>query len=367
VTDPGFLYVTLGVVVGNFLQGHPIWLMLVGPSGCGKTQMLNAAAESVPPWFRTLSDASRASFLSGASKRDRVADATGGLLMELAANDIRFIVFKEYGSILDQRKEDYVSISAMQREIWDGSISRPVGSDGGKVLEWSGKVGELAGCTNRIDDVLADETNKGVRWLLWRYPRSTGWQEALKAGEQTDPEEMRVCLSSAVATVLVEANLEWNMESRRLSNRESTRINRIASFSAKLQGSMARDKYQANEMTNSPSEAYPTRLGPALVRIYLGMERIGVEEEERWKQIRKVALDTAPALRVAILREFVQKRYSREFKDDWDSFAEDVRCGRQTVLQTLEDLAMLGILERERGSHGWRYYVPQDTEEEMKC
>ena len=366
VPSPGFLYATLGVIAANCYRGMPIWLMLVGPSGCGKSNLLMAVAESRPDWFRVLSDASRSAFLSGTGKRDKSADATGGLLQEIANKDVRFIVFKEYGSILDQRRDDYSQISAMQREIWDGSVFRPVGTDGGKTLTWNGKVGELAACTNRIDDVLSEETMRGVRWLLWRYPQSSGWQEALRAGEQSDPAEMRGALTAAVGAVLNAADLEWNMElDRDLSGRESLRINRLAAFSAQLQGAIIRDKYRPDEVVQIPSETYPTRLGPALVRIYLGMERIGIEESLRWEQIEQICWDTAPALRVATLREFT-RMWTEKSNVDWNILAEVVRCGRKAVQRSMEDLALLGVVNRVHDPAGWTYSIPKEVQEHLR-
>lgn len=379
ITDPGFLYVALGTIAANFFSGKPVWLMLVGPSGCGKTEMLLALAESNPEWYRILSDASRAAFLSGTSKREKTADATGGLLYEIAEKQIRFLIFKEYGSIIDQKPDDYNQISTMQREIWDGSVYRPVGSDGGKILDWNGKVGELAACTSRIDDVLEAEVVKGVRWVLWRYPSTSGFQEALKASTGTNPQDMREALSLAVGSVLNAAELEWGEEPRELTETENLRITRIAAFSALLQGAIRRDKYKTDEINGLPAETYPTRLGPALVRLYLGMERIGVGEVERWKQLRKVALDTIPALRLAVLREFIRSKKQAALSNgngrphsygqrpnNWIEMSEKIRCGRSKLLREMEDMTMLNIINRANTPYGWEYELPQVTQQEME-
>lgn len=361
--DPGFLFVTLGSVVANCFEGDPVWLMLVGPSGCGKSTTLLTVAQARPAWFRVVSEASRAAFLSGTSRRDRASDATGGLLCEIAQNDVHFLVFKEYGSILDQKKEEYTQISAMQREIWDGQIYRPVGSDGGRVLNWRGKVGELAACTNRIDEILEDEVTRGVRWLLWRYPPSTGWHEGMMASCARDTDERNDCLNSAVVAVLEAANLHWGMPMRALTDREVVRINRLAAISSKLQGAIHRDRFR-RDIIASPNAAYPTRLAPALTRIYLGMERLGVVESFRWQQIRKIAFDSAPALRVHVLSEFIQRAGNGRARD-WLEMSESVRCGHAAMLRQMEDLALLGVFERQRVSGGWRYHVAHSTLEEL--
>lgn len=363
VTDPGFLYVTLGTVAANCYLGKPVWLMLVGPTGCGKTDALMAIAAARPDWFRVLSDASKASFLSGSAKRERSKDATGGLLKDIAAKDIRFLVFGEYGTILAQSKDDYNQITSMQREIWDGQVHRPVGSDGGKMLDWTGKVGELAACTNQIDKVLEQEVACGVRWLIWRYPASSGWQEAMKSGENNDPIEMRECLANAAGAVI--AGLQWDTKPRELTEHERLRITRLSSLSARLQGAIPRDSYHVEDVVNLPIEAYPTRLGPALSRIYLGMEQIGLHKEECWRQIKKIAIDTAPALRVAVLREWAYRASNGGGQFNAAEIAETIRCGTEVVERQLEDMSYLGLMLRRSGTMGWSYEMPVATAEEM--
>jgi hypothetical protein len=355
IPDPGFIYTTLGVVAANCFKGMPVWLMLVGPSGSFKSSMICALADARPEWFRLLSGASTSSFLSGSSKRDRAKDATGGVLADIASNNVRFLAFKEYGSILDLPKDEYARTSSLFREMWDGRIDRPVGTDGGQMLSWSGKIGNFAACTSRIDDVLADETTKGVRWQLWRFPASDGYHEGQRAMGHDDPTEMKEALATAVETVLDGAGLEWGMDSRVLTVRENTRIIRIASIGARLQGSIRRDRFHRHEILDTPQETYPTRLGPALARIYLGMELVGVEESRRWHEIRKLAFDSAPALRVAVLREYLRRELDGQ-PGDALGIAESIRCGKGAVQREIEDLRLLGLIERyeDEGELVWR-------------
>jgi hypothetical protein len=95
------------------------------------------------------------------------------------------------------------------------------------------------------------------------------------------------------------------------------------------------------------------------------MERIGVEEERRWEQIRKVAFDTAPGLRMAVLREFINRFRAKEDAHNWESMAEHVKCGVPMLMQQMEDLFLLGVLHRKLGAKNWVYWPTREAEEEV--
>src|SRR5271154_4420439 len=80
--NPDALYAFVGAVAGNLLEGVPVWLMVVGPAASGKTllveSILEMAGVGVADSITKASD-----FLSGTNKKERVADATGGLLRQI--------------------------------------------------------------------------------------------------------------------------------------------------------------------------------------------------------------------------------------------------------------------------------------------
>ena len=94
--DTGALDVVLGTVAANRLDGDPVWLLLVGPPGGGKSELLNAVSglDDAHP-AATLTEAA---LLSGTPKREKAADAKGGLLREIGDRGI--IVCKDFGSVL---------------------------------------------------------------------------------------------------------------------------------------------------------------------------------------------------------------------------------------------------------------------------
>ena len=81
---------------------------------------------------------------------------------------------------------------AALREVYDGSWTRLLGTGGGKVLKWEGKVGLLAGCTPTIDRHHAVMAAMGERFVLYRLPAVDPAKQARAALEHAGRErEMR--------------------------------------------------------------------------------------------------------------------------------------------------------------------------------
>ena len=135
--DPSALLVTLGTVVANRLPGDPVWVLLVGPPGTGKTELVQSLGG--PKDVHPVSNITEAGLLSGTGQTERADDATGGLLRKVGKFGI--IAVKDFGSILSMRRDARASVLAALREIYDGSWTRVLGTDGGRTLRWTGKVG----------------------------------------------------------------------------------------------------------------------------------------------------------------------------------------------------------------------------------
>jgi Bifunctional DNA primase/polymerase, N-terminal len=133
----------LGVVAANKLPGDAIWLGIIAPPSSAKTEMLITLANI--PHTEMVGTLSVAGLLSGTPRRQQAAGARGGLLQKIGT--FGFLVLKDFGSILSMRPESKAELLAALREIYDGKWTRVIGADGGRTLQWSGKIGLLFGCT----------------------------------------------------------------------------------------------------------------------------------------------------------------------------------------------------------------------------
>ena len=96
LADPAPLYALAAALVANRADGDPVWLLLVCAPSTGKTELLSAAERLA--WVIPAAKVTEAALLSGTSKKERAADATGGLLRQVG--DFGVILAKDFTSVL---------------------------------------------------------------------------------------------------------------------------------------------------------------------------------------------------------------------------------------------------------------------------
>jgi hypothetical protein len=330
--DPAALLAVLGTVAANRLDGDPVWLLLVGPPGGGKSELLGSLSGlyDVHP-TATLTEAA---LLSGTPKREAAADAKGGLLR--AIGDYGILLAKDFGSVLNMNRDARAQVLAALREVYDGSWTRHVGTDGGRTLHWSGKVGLIAGCTPTIDRHHSVMGSMGERFCLFRLPDVDGTEHARRALEHAGREaEMRRELSAAVQTLFDEDPLQ---DPSPLSDEETDRLLLFSTFVVRARSAIERDGY-TRDIELIPQAEAPTRLIVVLARLLDGMDSIGVPREVAWRVVSKVALDSIPAIRLSVL-ELLQGVEQTTTSD----VAEELGYPSPTARRALEDLTAHGLI-----------------------
>src|SRR5262249_48050153 len=151
-------------VAANLLPGDPIWLGVIGPPSSAKTEILNSI--SLLPHVVQAATLTPAGLLSGTPKKQYDKTAKGGLLRQIGSFGI--IALKDFGSILSMRPDAKAEVLAALREVYDGSWTRHLGTDGGRTLTWSGKVALLFAATSVIDSHYGVIGAMGDRFLLCR-------------------------------------------------------------------------------------------------------------------------------------------------------------------------------------------------------
>jgi hypothetical protein len=101
-----------------------------------------------------------ASLLSGTPARQQAQGAKGGLLRQVANPGL--LCLKDFTSTLTIRPENKAEVLNALREIYDGHWIRRLGTDGGRVLEWRGKLGLVFACTGVIDTHHSTEDALGI-------------------------------------------------------------------------------------------------------------------------------------------------------------------------------------------------------------
>ena len=340
---------TLGTVAANMLAGDPVWLGLVGPSSCGKTEILDALSEL--PCVARIGTLTLPGLLSGTPQHQQSHGATGGLLRQVGNPGV--IVCKEFSSILFMRTDTRTELLNALREIYDGRWIRHIGSGGGKVLTWSGKVGFLFGCTEAIDAHHDAISNLGHRFLYSRV-------ELVRQGQLKKAIMHRGAMAAQMRKELADAVSKLFAKPRQafqpMNDQELNHLDNIVSLVVDLRGGSDRDP-RTRELETVYSPEGPSRVGLALEQLFCGLMGLGLNRAKALHVIGAVAMDSTPPKRRRIY-SYLQSLKPNPGSATTSQIAANVRLPALAVRRTLEELEAHGRIERlvrGRGRTGvWR-------------
>jgi predicted ArsR family transcriptional regulator len=102
-----------------------------------------------------------------------------------------------------------------------------------------------------------------------------------------------------------------------------------------------------------PDAEAPTRLIVVLSRLLAGLDALGAERGDAWRVVTRAALDSIPALRLAVMDALLEA----DAELSTTMVATAVRHPTQTARRALEDLAAHGVAARrthgDGKSHTW--------------
>ena len=326
----------LGAAAANMLPGDPIWLGLIGPPSSGKNEILDAL--SGLPFVARVSTLTVPGLLSGTPRQRQSQGAAGGLLRQITNPGV--IVCKEFSSILSMRPDTRNELLAALREIYDGHWTRYLGSDGGKVLAWSGKIGLLMGATPRIDEYHNVIASMGDRFLFTRIePVMKG--QLRKAIKHRGPAntQMRKELTDAVSKLFAHARQSFQP----LNEEELKRLDQLVLLVVHLRGAVNRD-FKTRELETVYSAEGPARIGLALEQLFSGLLTLGVDRAKAFHVISAVAMDSTPPNRRRIYS------YLRSLKPGASATTSEVATHAKlptlAVRRTLEELEAYDLVRR---------------------
>jgi len=345
--DPGPLYAVCGALIANTMRGYPVWIMLVGPPESGKTELLKPLLNLDS--CRECGDLSgKAALLSGTKAKERTADATGGLLASIPKSPTGFprgmLVMLDFARTIlaADPAASRASMGAIGM-LHDQHYQREVGTDGGKTLSFSGKIGFVTACTDVIDSPDNQRANAemGERCLYYRYPKSEGYHEIDSALDNPDGPGKSNDLALHFLNWSFEMNLDWDELPlpRPLSDQERKTISILSQFCARGRSAVQRDRWNHNEISGITRSALGPRIANTFAQLLRGMERIGCTPNESLDVLRHCAMDSLPSTRAAAIQAI-----QNGLKGASD-IAGRIGIAIGAAKRTLEDLKVHGLLD----------------------
>jgi len=336
------------------LDGDPLWLLLISGSGNAKTETVQALDGIGATITSTIS--STGALLSATAQRERSKDATGGLLRKIGGRGV--LVIKDVTSVLSMSRDARAEVLGAIREVYDGRWSRNVGTDGGRTLDWTGRIAVVGAVTTAWDkahDVIA---SMGDRFVLLRMDSTTGRQVAGRQaiGNTGSEVQMRTELAEAVAGVMN------GMHPGAVTvTEDETEVLLAAADLVTLSRTGVEYDYRG-DVIDAHAPEMPTRFAKQLAQVIRGGVALGMDRSDTLRLAIRCARDSIPPLRLAILDDVAEHP---------DSSTAEVRKRlgkpRATVDRQLQALNMLGVLavmEEEREWAGkpatrWTYRIAE--------
>lgn len=355
--DDDQVVAALGAVAANLVPGDPLWLLFVGPPGSGKTETINPLAHL--PYVHPVATFTEASLLSGSPKREVAKDAKGGLLRTMG--DFGIIMAKDFSGVLSMNRDARAQLLSALREVYDGSWTRRVGTDGGRELTWRGKAGLVGAVTPSIDRHHAVMGALGERFVLYRISVDDPKAQARRAlANRGHGQAMRAELAEAVETVI--ALVDTEAPPRALTDSEIDLLIDLAAFVVQARSAVERDGYD-REVVVMPSAEAPGRLVHALSALLAGCEAVGADDATCWRIVTKAAWDSVPDIR---------RRMLWHLHDHPDQRLADVVATtgvpRTTAERCLDDLVLLHLVDRRKDGDAnnavWRFTLNDQARSE---
>lgn len=339
VKDEGVIKLLCAAVIGTRLSAQPIWLFLVAGSGGGKTEFILALSKVKGIYF--LSSLTKNTFISGQKR----AGKQTSLLKQDEMQDA-ILTFKDFTTVLTINKDEKQEIMGQLREIYDGSYKKGFGT--GEAIEWTGKIGLIAGVTSVIHSQRDWYAVMGERFIMYSLKQPGRIEATKRAFDNTGlMKQYQEEMQNAFAKFLND-QLEIPEKLPKIEQDLEDEILKLSEFTTRARSIIEREKYAAKNIQFVHEKEMPTRFASQLRVIASALMVINKGEflTDRDKNILyKLALDSIPSQRRIVLKQLIYYKTV-----DTKGLALKLRMETPTVRIALDDLNVLNIIKRYSGT-----------------
>lgn len=356
--DP--IKVAISIVLSNFIDGDPVWMFLVACPGVGKSEMLGMFKQSQDVY--TTSSITPNALISGAIS---YKGKEPSLLPKL---DGKTLCIKDFSTIQTMRDTERDSLLGILRDAYDGSAGKVFGT--GESKHFESKFSILAGVTPSIYDLEHQFSSLGERFLkifIGEYLEHKDQVEIIeKAMENVGHEvKMRDEFSAAMYN-FVENTKEFIARNKdkpiTLDPETEKKIAILAAWCSRMKGTVNRDKYERDIITNKAYSEVGTRTGKQLKRLMLCFPTViysRKEDESDYAILKRVALDSISAKREDIFRSIYMSCEDKSDTVEVKQVVHLTKYGYSTALRTVDDLVALGAVDRIGHKRPYQYRISE--------
>lgn len=325
--------IILAVAVAHYTPGEMLWFKIIGPSRSGKTELLRAIA--------TWSDCEKVEHVTPGAIRGGYKK--GGKLLPRINN--KLVITKDLATMLTVRKDCRNEIFGLFRPIKDGELVSDFGSDEGHLhqrvrFDW------IIATTVVFEQERQLESLLGERFIDMRWIPGNREEMAFKAGLNNPflDSTIRPKLAADICSLLARA--KESITDVELTAKEIRIIAQYGDKTAKLRTTVLRDR--SKDLVAYPEPEIGTDLTQGFSRIVKGLKLLGLEYKPC---LNRLMWDSMPKLRSLVLGCLVRGETTLS------SIASTTELSRRTVGYQLEDLRLLGIIDKN-GKLCMQLYIP---------
>lgn len=337
--DDGVLDVAFATVLSTYVNGDPIWTMIVGASSGGKSEIVNLFTKI--KWVWPISDITENTLLSGS-----YAD-NASLLDQIGP--IGCITMKDFTSVLSMRQEKKSAIIAQFREMYDGDLEKKTGS--GNNPSWHGKMTFLAGVT---DAIYTEDQNSGVmgqraiHYVLPNQDRIATTRAARKNRRSGNIKQLRTKLQELTEEYIETMKSQLPSGIPEIDDELSDEIIHLSEMATRARTGITRNYRGEIQMVTSIE--MPMRVSEqihAIAGVFKIMNEGKNLDISQKKIIYKICIDCIPKNRRETLMKLVEY-----WNVGTNALARTQGWDIETARVALQDLNVLGMVHRKTGGSG---------------
>lgn len=363
LADRGIIPLLCATVLSNQIDDiKPIWLLIISPPSSGKSElieMLEFVNLNGKPIAFPISDLTVNTFASGQQRPGKETS----LLHKMKNGSI--MTFKDFTSMISKNDDAQKAIMAQLREIYDQNYVKRTGT--GEDIEWKGKVGAIAGCTQAIYESNEQFSVMGDRFIMYQMVQPE--RMAVLKHVMKNKKDKTTKFSDKIRGLkgYMKSYLEYcidNIENvpLELSEESENDLLEVVNFVTMIASGVFVDKYKGT-ISFVPDPTMPMRMAHqilGLAQSFILMNKLtpgngvmspvgeGDLTPDQIKILYKVAFDTIPIKRRMALKVLAT------FTLGVSTAGLATKIGYQTpvVAGWLAQLNALGICERDKTSSG---------------
>jgi hypothetical protein len=339
--DPAHVLLTLAAAATRDLDGEPVWLLLVAVPSSGKTETVRLLDKRADGRLNEVTAAGLLGWTKGKESKP------SGVLARLG--DRGLVTFGDLSSLL--ATSDYGGRDAafgLMRRAYDGHVTRDISPPGkpaagcSEQLSWSGRLTVVAAVTGAIDRYAVHADQLGPRWVYIRIAsRDTeAKRQVTRRARKSELDGHRDAARKTADRLIADA-------ARRIPDDVPDSVFNVIEDAALVtcwgRAAVPRHGYGRREIDGMPVVEDPPRVVRQLHGLARGLLALGLPEDYTAGLIRRVALDSMPEDRRAVLAAL-------SFGEPLTAAALARRAGlhRHVARMRAEELEAIGVVHGER-------------------